>query len=375
MRIGIDCRSLQEVDPSGVSWYAYFVIEQLIISFPQHEYILTTVGNPAHFAGTLASRAKEEWTGSNVSWNQIALPKKFITFATALGLFRSWKKLFGECDVMWLPNLHFFPHTKPPVPTVLTIHDLSFERYPEYLSLKGRLWHRRILRPRNLIERMSSIVCVSKHTKEEMKRVYNVAEDRCMVVYPGVRMPHTPPPLVTRDADAPFTICVISTIEPRKNIFIITQVVPLLRAKYPDIRCRVIGKPGYHSAEVIAEMKSAGIEYDGYVSQEEKYRILKESDVMVYPSIYEGFGLPPLEAQAVGIPVIAGAHTSLPEVVGESALLCDMNDAHSLCAALEVLIQHPERCAELRMKGLANAKRFSWKQSALNMMNVLQSLV
>lgn len=375
MRIGIDCRSLQEVDPSGVSWYTFFIIEQLIQSFPQHEYVLTTVGHPRSFVGTLAERAKKEWVGDQVRWNQIAVPKKFVTFTTALGLWRSWKRLFGECDVLWLPNLHFFPHTTPSAPTVITIHDLSFERYPKYLSLKGRLWHRRILRPQNLIARMSAVVCVSAHTKEEMKRVYAVADDRCVVVYPGVCLPHVPPQRDLRRPEDPFTICVISTIEPRKNISIIAQVFPLLRRVYPGIRCCVIGKPGYHSSKVIAQMQSAGIEYHGYVSQEEKHQLLNASDVMVYPSIYEGFGLPPLEAQALGIPVIAGANTSLPEVVGESALLCDMNDVNALYLAIELLIEHPERAQEFSLRGVQNAKRFSWKQSALDMMNVLQSLV
>lgn len=364
MRIAVDCRSLQEPNPSGVAWYTFFQLKHLIQSAPQHEFDLCIL---SHYPeGALLARAQKEFTGSNVHWRLTRAPKRFVTFATTLGVWRSWKKLFGDCDVLWMPNLHFVPRTPAPFPVILTVHDLSYERYAEYLTIKGRFWHRILS---TMVARANHIVCVSQSTVRELADVYRIPSDRCTVVYPGIEQQ---PSAEHEFPHNPCIVCV-STIEPRKNIDALVDAYVRIRAVYPSAQCVVVGKPGFHSQKTIQHMRESGVTYRGYVTEEEKENIYAHATAMVYPSIYEGFGLPPLEAQARGVPVIASSVTSLPEVLGDSAVLCDPNDVRSLSNALSSVIADRGYAQTLQKKGYANVQRFTWSRSAQKLLSIVES--
>ncbi|MCW1930143.1 MAG: glycosyltransferase family 4 protein [Candidatus Kerfeldbacteria bacterium] len=364
MRIAVDCRALQEPKPSGVGWYTFFQLKHLIESAPQHQFELCIL---SHYPdGALLARAQKEFVGSNIHWRLTRAPKRFVTFSIAVGMWRSWTWLFGECDVLWMPNLHFVPRTQPPFPVVLTVHDLSFERYPAYLPLKGRFWHRML---RTMLTRATRLVCVSKSTAREVSAVYGVPERRCVVVYPGIEQlnggGHTFP--------VQPRIISVSTIEPRKNIDALIDAYVEVKKELPSIECVVIGKAGYHAQATVDRMRVAGVEYRGYATEDEKERLYSSASVMVYPSVYEGFGLPPLEAQLHGIPVIATTTTSLPEVLGDSAVLCDPNDARSIACAILTVVHSPSYASVLQERGYANVRRFEWSRAAHELLAVFKS--
>lgn len=368
MRIAVDCRTLQESQPSGVSWYTFRQLIALIEASPEHEFELCVLKDHDLIQAPLYKRARAQLAYDRVHWRVLPYRKRWITLLTFFGILRSWRTVFGDCDVLWLPNLHFVPRTQAPFPLVQTVHDVSYKRYPQYLPIKGRLWHRHM---RSLICAADALVCVSQSTVSELQRYYVVDPKVCTVIFPGVDV-------IARGnaherSSVPHVLC-ISTIEPRKNIDTLIDACALVRKSMPGLVCTVVGKPGFRSRRTLQRMNQSGIRYYGYVSEEEKERLYSEASLMVYPSIYEGFGLPPLEAQAHGIPVIAGNNTSLPEVLGDSAVLCDVNDTKALATSILALIQEPGYADVLRYRGMHNVERFSWAHSANQLKKVLESM-
>lgn len=372
MRIAVDGRSLQEPQPSGVSWYAFFQLKALIAASPEHEidvWIYDT-GNPER--SILIRRLEEECRNRSVSIRLWRYPQRIRSVGFVCGIFRSWKRFVPDCDVFWMPNLHFIPRTQPSCPVILTVHDVSFERFPQYMSWKGRIWHRSL---HYVMRRASRMICVSESTERELRAVFPRHVFKTTVIYPGVPVYNS---LLVRSpnavATAPHIVCV-STIEPRKNIETCIDAFVRLKRDFPQAQCTLVGKEGYAGAAVIEAAQAAGILYTGYITEEEKVRLYADATLMVYPSIYEGFGLPPLEAQSYGVPVIAGAHTALPEVLGQSAVLCDMNDVRSLENAMHALTTDNRLRDTYIQKGRENVKRFSWDRSAQQLKYVIESFL
>jgi glycosyltransferase involved in cell wall biosynthesis len=150
------------------------------------------------------------------------------------------------------------------------------------------------------------------------------------------------------------------------------QAMAMVRVQHPNLELVVIGRRGWKSSRVVRRLQELSyVQYLGYTTEEKKREVLACARAFIYPSLYEGFGFPPLEAQQNGVPVIAGAHSSLPEVVGESALLVDVLDADALARGIHHVLSDETLRQNLITAGLANVQRFSWEQSARKVLNVL----
>jgi glycosyltransferase involved in cell wall biosynthesis len=258
-----------------------------------------------------------------------------------------------------------------PVPGVVTIHDLAFIRFPQtfraynrvYLDFATRLSARRAAR----------ILAVSENTRREVIEILGVPPERVVVTPNAVRDHFRPPDpaalaafRIAKGLPERFVLYV-GTLEPRKNLTTLleayaqvvrTQAVPLL----------VGGGKGWLYDEVFRRLEELGlreqVKFVGYIAEEELPLWYAAATVFVFPSIYEGFGMPPLEAMACGTPVITSNSSSLPEVVGDAGLMASPYDAGAFATAIERVLGDDQLRHELRERGLARARSFDWRVTA-----------
>lgn len=378
MRIGIDCRSLQEPQPSGVSVYTREVLSAML-QLPearQHEFILFANVYGSEVEKKRIDEAKKRFQGENIEWRVGVVPNKLLTAAEVVVSRPQIDWMFGEVDAVFVPNIHFFPVTDTSVPLVLTVHDLSFKRYPECLGLKGR-WRHRLLKPRAFCERAEKILTVSEHTKSDVESLYKVAPEKVETVYPGVRTAFDDGARPSSQLNLPDKyILSLATVEPRKNIEALLKAFDMIQKDHPDVELVIAGGAAWKSKRTLKRISEmSGVQYLGYVDQQEKLQLLKNAEMFVYPSLYEGFGFPPLEAQAVGTPVLVGAHSSLPEVLGESALFADILDARSIARGIHHLLGDPELRERLVQRGQENVRRFTWQTTAKLTFDAIMNIV
>ncbi len=279
----------------------------------------------------------------------------------------------------WLPRCDLFHATDHLLPrfkhakTVFTLHDLIFRFYPEY-HLPLNRWFLTVAMP-HFLRRADAIIAVSECTKRDAVRLYNIAPEKIAVIYEGVNPVLQPVTDSNRLAEIraryarqqPF-ILLVSTIEPRKNISALVDALCVLRARGFTHRLLIAGRKGWLYQPTFDHVKQTGmsdaVDFLDFVPDDDLAALLSACDAFVFPSLYEGFGLPPLEAMACGAPVICSNTSSLPEVVGDAALLVNPRDPGEIANAIErVLTDHPLR-DELRGKGILQAAKFSWERAA-----------
>ena len=259
-------------------------------------------------------------------------------------------------------------------PIVVTLHDLSFYLYPELFRPANRCYLQALTR--RTVARAAKVIAVSESTRCDAMRILAVPGDKVVAIANGVDKDMRP--IDDRELresfrqrnhlDGPFVLFV-GTLEPRKNIPTLLRAHALLAQQQSFKHSLVIaGGKGWYYEEIDALVDQLGLRgkvvFPGYVRQEDLPLWYSLADLFVYPSIYEGFGLPPLEAMACGTPVIVSDVSSLPEVVGEAGERVDPHDATRLADIIQTITQDRGRHAALRQAGLARAKLFSWRATA-----------
>ncbi len=385
MRIGVDCRSLQEAQPSGVSFYTQQLL-RAVLALPQaqqHSFVLFFNGHSFGRDTAQLERIKKRLgvqgvTDERIMWRIKRIPNKVLTSTEILASSPSERWMFGDVDVVFIPNMQFYPIFRSRIPYVLTVHDLSFIRYPECLDIKGK-WRHRLLFPRSFIRRAKSVISVSQHTKEDIVQLYGVDASRIHAIYPGVSAPDTDQDQLDTEALSRLPekfITTLSAIEPRKNIETLLQAFQRVQQKHPDVHLVITGGAAWKSGAIMEQMRSMeSVHTIGYVSNATKHEILKRAAVFVYPSLYEGFGFPPLEAQQAGTPVVVGAHSSLPEVLGESALYADIVDVQSVANAIQHLLTDQVLAEQYIQAGKENVQRFQWEHAAERTLEAIEKSV
>ncbi|MBI4143056.1 glycosyltransferase family 4 protein [Candidatus Uhrbacteria bacterium] len=395
MRVIVDCRCLQSPPPrGGVGVFADQIVRALLRVGNQEsarpDRSVGGIGNHgiewSLFANGLFNprRHLPQFDASNVRWHVTRWPNKLFN---AGSLFPLPSSLFPAADVLFLPNLNFVPRLPRDTRLVVTVHDLSFEHFPEFFTVRQRLWHR-FVRPRALLHRADAIIAVSETTKRDVVETYGVPEGKVHVVYPGisressvVRREHVDQ-TTTRSEVPTSYILTVSELSPRKNIdgliAAFEQLTTLL--PYPSttpLHLVIAGKDG--SARRAIERQIARspvrdrIHLLGPVTENEKRALLARASCFVYLSIWEGFGFPPLEAMAAGIPVVASTGGALPEVLGDAALLVDPLDPTAIANAIgRVCTDHAFR-STLIARGRAHAERYSWETAARSLASILVS--
>ncbi|MDA0164759.1 glycosyltransferase family 4 protein [Solirubrobacter ginsenosidimutans] len=254
------------------------------------------------------------------------------------------------------------PWRRGSVPVVLSIYDVMPLRRPEWFTAANR-WHTRLVLPR--IARGADIVLVpSAFSRDELlDEVPGLAPDRVVVVSGGVDAQFCAGP--RPDAERPYLLTV-GELQPRKNVETAIRAFGQLASQHPELELLVVGARGWGEAPVTHEIGSAAerVRFAGHVSDQRLVELYRGASALLFPSRYEGFGLPALEAMACGTPVVAARAASLPEVVGDAGLLVDPGDAGAWAAATGRLLDDADLVAELRTRGLARAARFTWHRCA-----------
>lgn len=285
-------------------------------------------------------------------------------------------------DVLFVPAhvlpFHWRPGTLPPA--VMTIHDLGYERFPESHPGRQRLYLR--LTTRYAARRARCLICISHATRSDLMHFYGADPARLQVVYEGCIHKTPPAPArISAQLDAfglthPYALF-LSTLQPRKNVErLIHSFARMLQDSRADLDLVLAGKPGWLSEPILQAARQSpvrrAIHLLGYVDEEQAAALYAGARFFCYPSLYEGFGLPVLEAQAFGVPVMTSRHSSLPEVAGDAALLVDPENEEEIAQAMLRLSRDEALRQELIRKGHQNVKRFSWARAARETLAVLR---
>ena len=316
---------------------------------------------------------------------------------------RPWRLLVAlsqQLDVgldRWLPDCDLFHATEHLLPrlkgarTVLTVHDLIYRLFPEY-HLPLNKWFLNLFMPL-FVRRADAIIAVSQCTKDDLIRHYAVPLEKITVIYEGVDarfQPITDPDTLARVRNRyglpERFILYVGTIEPRKNLTTLLEAYAALTSRvsnlqYPisNIHLVIAGRKGWLYEGFFRRLRELGLErevvFPGFVPDEDLPALYSAAELFVFPSLYEGFGLPPLEAMACGTPVITSNSSSLPEVVGEVGIMVEPRDVRALAEAMELVLTDEGKRREMREKGLRQAARFSWKRTAQETLEVYRSVV
>jgi glycosyltransferase involved in cell wall biosynthesis len=277
----------------------------------------------------------------------------------------------------WFVSTFFLPPLTPSRAAVL-IHDLSFRSHPEYFPLPIAAYMR--LLTGLAMRRADVVVALSEFTRSEIWHFYPHARGRSAVVYPGVGEEFTPDGDAQADEgvlDAlgvrqPYLLAV-GNIHPRKNLErLLVAWLSLREAGRPVPAMVWAGLSHWGSRELLERACVAGVHLLGYVEPAHLPALYRRAQALAYPSLYEGLGLPPLEAMACGTPVLVAGSTSLPEAVGDAAVTVDPHDAGALAEGLAMVLFDDLERRELRSRGLARASRFGWRHTAEELVRALK---
>lgn len=366
MDIAIDVRSLMEGRRSGVEVYTIELIQALLRIAPQHTLHL--------FYNSYRPVTLPTFTG-RYTVHAFHYPNKVFNVSQLAGWPR-WDTLV-PADCLLVPNMRLVPR-QASTPLVVTAHDLSFERFPEFYSSRRRLWHK-LMRPRSLMQQATHIIAVSAATARDITELYGIPADKISVIPSGVPTESTVPRPATSiqqrfNLPARFVLY-LGTLEPRKNIPSLIRAFSAIAERIPH-HLVIAGTPGWLMQEIIkataASPVSKRIHLVGFVSEQEKAALYASADLFVYPSFYEGFGFPPLEALLHGTPVITSNNSSLPEVVGEWATLVDPYQPAELAAVMTEVLQRPERVPVVVQHDIR--QRYSWDRTAAQTLTILEQL-
>jgi alpha-1,3-rhamnosyl/mannosyltransferase len=249
-------------------------------------------------------------------------------------------------------------------PYVLTVHDISFAVHPEWFRPGEAMFYTRMVR--RAAERARKVITVSEFCRSEIMERWDLPADQVEATYEAARKVYRP---AKKKISGPPTLLFVSAIHPRKNLGRLIRVWERLRAgRFPDLRLRVVGPAGWLAGGDLGELKKAvakgGAVWEGAKTDEELRQAYCESTMLVYPSLYEGFGLPPLEAMACGCPVACAKAGSLPEVCGGAAEYFDPRSEEEMMSAVGLVLGSEERREGLRKAGIVRAAEFSWERMA-----------
>jgi glycosyltransferase involved in cell wall biosynthesis len=263
-----------------------------------------------------------------------------------------------------------------PVPVIATIHDLAFEHLPQTFTRRGSLQMK--LTVRSTAKKAARIATVSEYSRQDLLRTYKLPPEKVVVTYNGVESHFTSQPNSADEVerirrrfgiDRDY-ILAVGSLQPRKNLVRLIRVYARLRSEQEKFKHQlvIVGRQLWLADEIFAEVRKQQWADDviltGYVADEDLPALYRAAAAFVYPSIFEGFGLPPLEAMACGTPVVTSNTSSLPEVVGDAAVLIDPYDEQKLANALLRIVNDELLRVRLRKQGIERVKKFTWRAAA-----------
>ncbi|MBI3291241.1 MAG: glycosyltransferase family 4 protein [Elusimicrobia bacterium] len=367
MKIGIDTRPLCEKEPSGIPVYVDNVLTALSRLQTNHEFILYAHRDfPFHLTQTTWKKR----VGSGLygtMWMQTQLPLWLIQ---------------DHIDIFW-GTQHILPLLSPrSIRMFLTVHDLIYLRYPETMTWKS-LTINKLLIPSSL-KRADFLVAISESTAQDIAMFYEVNSKPLRVVPEGISSQFYPRPkeearslIETHfNVTSPYLL-VIGTFEPRKNFLGCVEAFLKIADQIPHCLL-LVGPSGWKmtpfSRRIRPLLEKGRAKILGFVPQPLMPFLYSAADLFLFPSLYEGFGLPPLEAMACATPVVASQAGSLPEVLGESAVWVDPHDSNSIAQGIMRLLRDVKLQSDLIQKGLSRTQLYRWDRTAAAILEIINGL-
>lgn len=368
LRIGIDIRPFYE-PLTGIGWYLHHLLHALA-KHEEVELYLFGDARVTDFGPRIHCDLPE---GTHLCTFDLRGRGEIsrLTRAASAAAYVAWMKLVG-CDVTFGAN-YFLPRLHAAVARrrVITVHDLTYKRFPELLQ--NETLHNLERHMQRELAQSDAVICVSESTRRDLLHFYQADRRRIVTVLSGVVPPPNRPA-----ADAPASlpdryILFVSTIEPRKNLGVLLDAFEALKARGAyDGALVVVGKVGWKAETIVPRLRQPGVHHLDYLDPEHLAAVYGRAELFVFPSIYEGFGFPLLEAMAHGVPTIAAHSSSLPEVGADATLYFQPRDATALAKLISRVTSDDALRAELVARGRKRVTELRWDDAAEKTLAVLR---
>jgi len=388
MIIGIDIRMLARGTRTGIEEYTTNLLANMLSLDKNIKFKL-------FYNGYQKIKLDYDWLKfPNVELRQYRIPNRFLDASLYFFDYPKIDKLLKEVDVFFSPHI-FLSSVSKKCKSVMTFHDLSFEKYPEFYSASKNYWHFS-MNPKKQARKADKIIAVSESTKNDLVGLYNINPEKIKVIYSGVNLvssiqyPISSISKIKKKYNLPEKyILYLGTLEPRKNIIGLIKAFEIFKKNPPRPLCQrgstsplsqkgvrgisgiqlvIAGSKGWLYRDIFKTVKNSSVKNDiiftGFIDDEDKSILYSQAELFVYPSFYEGFGFPPLEAMACGTPVITSNFSSLPEAVGDAALTINPYNLDELCRAMEMVLNDDKLKDTLIKRGFEQTKKFSWQKCA-----------
>jgi glycosyltransferase involved in cell wall biosynthesis len=384
VNIGIDVRTLMDKQYSGVPEHTLNLIKTILEIESQR-----TNGNKYKLfynsARDIQARIPD-FQSENIETRNLGYPNKIFNYFLQKTLKYPKIDKILDVDVFLMPHINFAALSSA-CQSILTVHDISFLRYPDFFSARKNFWHY-MLDVKKMINGFDKIVSVSENTKNDIVDICGVDKEKVKVIYPGVNnsfyrqlKPELYNQIKNKYQLKNKFILYIGTLEPRKNIEGLIEAFNVFcrKRRVNDCDLVIAGGRGWKSNKIIKKWKESEhrnkIKFLGYIPHEDKPYLYNAASIFAYPSFYEGFGFPPLEAMACGTPVLTSFSSSLSEVAGDSAFLVDPYNTNKIADYLERLIIDKKLREELKQRGLETVKKYNWEKTAKEYIGLMEDAV
>lgn len=382
MKIAFDAQLLFENQKTGIGWNAKMMIDHLLL-YPDVECILNCflMRDPKRAEVILKDYRQKGCIINQSSW----MPGRIYNHLERI-LPLPYKWVFGtHADIT-----QFFNYAIPfgvSGKRITIVHDMAFRAFPETVAKRTERWLKNNLE--KYCRRADVILTVSEFSRQEIQRYMGIPTEKIEVIYNGVDMERYHPGYTVAQigaAKSRYGICgsyilYLGTLEPRKNIETLITAYNLLKKEIGSDRLPKLvlaGKKGWMYETIFTLVQNYGLENDviftGYVDEEDVPVLLCGAHIFAFPSLYEGFGIPPLEAMACGTPVITSNTSSLPEIVGEAGILIPPMDAEGLKRSMQQLLTDEVMRQHYIKAGLKQVREFTWARSAEKLVDIYRKL-
>ncbi|WP_299586437.1 glycosyltransferase family 1 protein [uncultured Microbulbifer sp.] len=358
-KIAVDARPLS-IPTTGIGRYTRAILERMIVS--EHEWYLYS---HQPLLVDLQSLPNVTVRSGNVRRGSLS-----SFFAQAVFPFWAWR---DSADLFWSPRHHLPLCLGSSVSKVLTVHDLVWQRFPETMPRLGLQLERMLMPP--AVKLADSVIAVSRSTASELRQSFPACAEKIVTIYeaPFLEVADTPSPLGEY-------FLFVGTIEPRKNLKRLLDAYSSYRKEIAGpLPLKICGGKGWGLPELQGKIRELGLEESiellGYVADDQLPKLYREARALLIPSLYEGFGLPIVEAYSQGTPVLTANLGAMAEVAGDAALTVNPASTTEIARALTLLTQDREKVSELQLRALQRAEKFSWDKAAAETLSLVESIL
>lgn len=403
MRVGVDIRIFAKKTRTGIEDYTINLLSHLLPKDKSVKYRL-------FYNGFKKPELNYPWLKfSNVSLKIWRIPNRIFDLFLRFLKFPKLDKILGKIDIFLSPHFLLTPLSRG-IKRIVIFYDLAFIRFPKFFPFRKWLWHR-FMYSKNQAKKADLIIAISQSTKDDLVSVYKIKPERIKVIYPGINekfksISKNDPKLleVIKKYNLPDEfILYFGTIEPRKNILGLIEAFEQAKSKqqeqiqvkwrgfegevkihkseifnFSNLKLVIAGSRGWLYDEIFKKANSSAFKEDiiftGFVDEEDKVYLYNLAKVFVYLSFFEGFGLPPLEAMACGVPTIVSDKPSLPEVVGNAAIMVDPNNIDEISFAIKELLVNRDLKNYLISQAAKRVQRFNWDVTVNEFLNIFKNI-